>query len=122
MSVRSEVVAVLLGVTGLSGKVFNDAAPKGTEKPYVTLDWEVSVVPEVKGDGGVLWSTNTLTGNLWMSAGLDDGTLRQSMSNAINSYKMLAGRRLALSSSLRVDDDEFQTIHYSLTISCLVPG
>lgn len=116
MTLRADVRTLLLGVSALGSRVFDDDPPEGTTFPYAQVREDLFLTPDLHGDGKAQAIHRGFQVDLWEALGAADETLRLAMFRVLDGAKLSGGTRLSVTSAPRVPDPDADVAHTAFTV------
>lgn len=129
VTVEGALIGFIRGLDLVGARVWNEDAPAGATRPYVTLLGPLSTTARLRGDGGATIAAERLVqADLWQDRRLPRGGSASDPTLAGNLTRGLDGIRLDLVSgkvfrchvqdvSRVAEPDESNLTHHSLTLS-----
>lgn len=116
MTVRSDVIALLDGVSALGQRNYADEAPEVETKPYSVVFDLVGEGVALRGDARVMARRRQLQVDLWQLAAEDDGSLAIAVEDALDGVAIGSGFHVTVNGMARSYDREFEMTRTVLTL------
>lgn len=101
-----------------AGRFYGDRAPERETKPYAVADVPTTRTVVLRGDARAqAWRLMFLI-DIWQSRMEEDPLLVERVIHALDGAVVWGGRRVAVESTVRVPDPDYNVVHDSMT--CVV--
>lgn len=116
-TIIGQVRELVIAWAGVSGRVWQDEAPKNATFPYVTLVDAISISKVLAGDGRGQRLSRQLQVDLWQRADVEDPTQPASLADYLDGRRIADAIGLRYDSTARLRELDTNIVHWAITLS-----
>ena len=118
MSVRSELIRLLDAIPQLGGRAYADERPEGEALPHCVVIDQISMNPQLSGDGRSIYWRHTTQVDLWEDAAVASQETRDAVVAALDGQRIDGSLSVRVEGADRVYEPDRRLSHTVISVAC----